>query len=198
MIIVAVNGQAGSGKTYLLNVVEQALRSVKKDLQILRMGFKDPIRTALFAHVGQYIDASIPNNDKGYAEAKELDVGGITGRMFMIAMGNALRETDAFFLPRLLLVRANNVKMQLPQVVLIDDLGFPPELQGLMGAPNVDLIPVYTEAHAVENGGHVYAHGERFDSDSRICLRGDCAYIDPDPATLVEAILNKAGIGSAQ
>lgn len=196
MIIVAANGQAGSGKSFLMDATAEALKlgagpSHPAGVRVARKSLKQPLRDALMNFIREYVNPRMGDSEADYAAAKNMDIGGITGRQFMIAMGNAMRGAAPAFLPNLLLSKLGDYVSSKPLIVLIDDLGFAPELERFKAEPGVRVITVYCESYAVANspGAMVYAHGEQYNGDSRMCLRGDADLLDPPVAVLYDAIV---------
>lgn len=165
MHVILLTGPKQSGKsTFAKALAEQIPDAVHEE-------FKKPLITMLYAMVGENFPEFV---NLPYETLKTTQLGGMTGREWMIQLGNAMREKDPWTLPRLVFKRIALLQKQ-PRVVIVDDLGFEPEYSGALHVPGSVLLVVYFESR----GDRFYKHGEQFDGDSRICLRGHADFIDP-------------------
>lgn len=186
MHIVLITGPKQSGKSTLRMQLVKILGDQIGADAVSAQELKAPLIIMLNAIVDGYYPEF-----KGldYEQLKKTQLGGMTGRDMMIALGNALRERDPSNLPRMLLKRVSELPKQ-PRIVIIDDLGFEPEYQAFLHTPGTNQpTVVYME----KRGDRLYGHGQQFDGDSRVCLRGHAGWIDPDPEELARAILDDLG-----
>ncbi len=184
MHVVLISGPKQSGKSTLQVAVSEGLKE-KYRSRVLPAQLKSPLVIMLYAMVTECFPDYATYD---YERLKTTMLGGMTGREWMIELGNALRGRDPANLPRLLLARIEQTKINSP-IVVIDDLGFEPEFTAFQAIPNCKTTCVYME----ERGDRLYKHGEQFDGDSRVCLRGHADFIDPDPIDVVNHVIGIVG-----
>ena len=177
---ILLNGPAQSGKTTLALAIQSLLETKYAD-RVMRFELKAPLISAL----NGLVENHFPNYENHtYEELKKASFGqNITGRDIMIEMGNTLRLRDPWFLPRIL---GENVEQadKADPIVIVDDLGFEPEFQYFLHHPDSRHMVIYTESRH----HRLYSHGQQFENDSRVCLRGHADFIDPEPDVVVESI----------
>lgn len=178
MRVIYFNGPPGAGKSHMAKDLLGLLASpttrvrIEGHIEILRWMLID------FAERQGIV--------KDYVTLKNTEMFGHTGREWQIAWADAMREKDPFVfvndLDRRLKIRYDDGY----DFILVDDLGFPNELNRIFTRefPDWHHTIVYLEKRV--GGG--YSPGELFQNDNRTCFRDRADLIDPSLEEIVKHV----------
>lgn len=178
MRIIAVNGEKGSGKTTFATQLEAEVKKLDKEIQVFQGHLKAPLEAMLRGMFANRVKPDLP-----YEQLKTIMLGGHTGRDWLIALGNMMHEFDVGSLSRIMYEKYD---MTQDNLLIIDDIGRESEYAQMLHVPHGNICALVSME---KRGTRAYGHGQLFDGDNRVCLRGHARFIDPDPVVVARFVL---------
>ena len=195
MHVVLINGPAEAGKNTLAAQTRIELFKILNESNLKpktlawRIGveeFKQPLIDMLYAFAESLsvIDLGATRSPTLYEELKKEVMLGQTGRQWQITWADAMRAVKPDVFVEFLTRKIENMQLD---VALVPDCGFPDELLGHKSV----LLNTVVYLDGWKDNKRIYSHGEQFENDIRICLRGDADIVNPHPHELAMYIYSK-------
>lgn len=182
---VQLNGPKGTGKTTFAKKLVTRLSELGYVTELF--SYKSPLRAMLFAFAEdfdgtRYVEPFAEIDEAAYDMLKQRDFGGFTGRDLQIMWGTGMRSRQPDILCQIAAEKIlSAAECRDLGVAVIDDMGF--ENEYYYGVTSFDNCIIYLDER---DGVGMYSHGEKFNGDSRICLRGHADLINPSVEEAVE------------
>lgn len=173
--LVLINGEAQVGKSTFANALKRFLAEHEVDSEVY--SFVAPFRGVVKALWWEVNPGAALEEEPTYDQMKKELIAGVSGRDWMISMGNMARNLSGVILPRIMFHKWNR-DINSPDIYIVENLGFQDELdecKRVCTESGIKLVTIHLRARASRS----YDSGEQFDNDNRFDLSAVCEHQDP-------------------